>query len=350
MSNHQCNTVYAAYSNNESERLVSSSGGIFALLAKIFLSKGGVIYGVAISSDCRKAEFIRVVEEERLEKLRTSKYLQAHVGHTFNQVKKDLETGLTVLFTGTGCQINGLIGFLGAGRDAKHVWEKYSSLYCVDVICHGAPSPILWRKYVEYMEEQHNGKLVGINFRCKDDSWTDFGMKETLEDCSNSNFKKIYISKDEDPYMQMFLRDYCLRPSCYECRAKKTKLSDITLADFWGINNICPEMNDGKGVSLVLVRTEKGRELFDHIKAEIVYKEVSYEDGVRSNPAEYSSAKRPVERDIFFGDMDKMDFEDLKNKYAAPKPVSIKRRIKNQIKRIVIKTPASKLIGGGGIK
>ena len=229
--------------------------------------------------------------------------------------------------------MNGLKRFLG---------KEYENLYCVDVICHGVPSPKLWREYVHYVESEANVELVNVNFRCKDDSWTDFGIKRI-----DSDHKAMYVSKDKDPYMLMFLRDYCLRPSCYECVAKQHKHSDLTIADFWGINKILPEMNDGKGVSLVILRTGKGSELVDRIKTDIVCKKVSYEDGVRGNRAEYCSAKRPVERGYFFNDMSSMSFAGLKAKYAVPIPVPLKQKIKKEIKKLVLQTPASKFIGGG---
>lgn len=333
MSENQVLLAYAAYSLDELERVNSSSGGIFSLLAGRILSDNGIVYGVAMSEGCRKAEFIRVAADVGIEKLRTSKYLQAQIGNTYQQAKADLESGLTVLFSGTGCQINGLKGFLG---------KEYTNLYCVDVICHGVPSPKLWRAYVQYVEAEAHAKLIGVNFRCKDDSWIDFGIKRI-----DSNHKAMYVSKDKDPYMLMFLRDYCLRPSCYECVAKRHKLSDITIADFWGINDVLPEMNDGKGVSLVILRTAKGLELLDRIKNSIVCKEVTYEDGVRGNRAEYSSVKRPAERDTFFNDMTEMSFEELKAKYGMPSRISLKSKVKKSIKKLILKTPASKFIGGG---
>ncbi len=137
-------SAYAAYSLDEAERRNSSSGGIFSLVARQVLAVNGVVYGVAMSEDCRKAEFLRVEDEAGLEKLRTSKYLQAHVGDTFRSVKEDLENGVTILFSGTGCQIHGLIGFLGAGRDVSAVRIQYPNLYCVDVICHGVPLPAFY--------------------------------------------------------------------------------------------------------------------------------------------------------------------------------------------------------------
>lgn len=324
--------TYAAYSKDNKLRLESSSGAIFSLLAEQVLHQNGTVYGVAMSQDCKYAEFIRVDKQEDLSKLRGSKYLQARVGNTYQQVKTDLESGLAVLFSGTGCQVNGLKCFLG---------KDYENLYCVDVICHGVPSSKLWRKYTHYVESEANAKLINVNFRCKDDSWSDFGIKRI-----NTDHKAVYVSKDKDPYMLMFLRDYCLRPSCYECLAKQRKLSDLTIADFWGINEVLPVMNDGKGVSLVILRTGKGSELFDCIKADIVYKEASYEDGVKRNRAEYSSAKRPAERDYFFNDMASMSFDDLKAKYAVPTSVPLKRKIKKFIKKMIQKTPASKFIGG----
>ena len=325
--------TYATYSKNNELRLKSSSGAIFSLLAEQILNHNGMVYGVAMSQDCKCAEFVRIDKQEELAKLRGSKYLQARVGPTYQQAKADLESGLTVLFSGTGCQINGLKGFLG---------KEYKNLYCVDVICHGVPSPKLWRQYVQHVETEAHAKLIGVNFRCKDDSWSDFGIKRI-----DSNHKLMYISKDKDPYMLMFLRDYCLRPSCYECIAKQHKLSDITIADFWGINEVLPEMNDNKGVSLVILRTAKGSELLDRIKNSIVCKEVTYEDGVRSNRAEYSSAKRPAERDTFFNDMTEMSFEELKAKYGMPARISLKSKVKKSIKKMILKTPASKFIGGG---
>ena len=325
--------TYAAYSENNELRKESSSGAIFSLLAEQILDQNGTVYGVAMSQDCKYAEFIRVDKQEDLSKLRGSKYLQARVGNTYQQVKADLESGLAVLFSGTGCQVNGLKCFLG---------KDYENLYCVDVICHGVPSPKLWREYAHYVESEANAKLINVNFRCKDDSWSDFGIKRI-----NTDHKAMYVSKDKDPYMLMFLRDYCLRPSCYECLAKQHKLSDLTIADFWGINEVLPEMNDGKGVSLVILRTNKGSELFDCIKADIVCKKVSYEDGVKGNPAEYRSAKRPEERNYFFDDMATLSFDELKAKYAVPTPVSLKQKIKKSIKKLILKTPASKFIGGG---
>ena len=311
--------IYAAIFNNNEIRENSSSGGIFSALADKF----DVVYGVAMTDDCYGAEMIRV--EGDISPLRGSKYFQAKVGDTFKHVKKDLEEGRKVLFSGTGCQINGLSMFLG---------KEYQNLFLLDIICHGTPSPKLWREYVAYQEKQH-GKLESVNFRCKDDSWIDFGMKEN----------QLYISKDTDSFMRMFLRNYCLRPACYDCHAKHYKKSDMTIADFWGIENVAPDMNDGRGTSLVITRTDKGQELFESIKSELKWKEVSYEDGVKGNPSEYSSVARPQQRDTFFTDLEELTFEEMEKKYAADIKVSFPRKVVRKIKRTI-----KKILRGGVLK
>lgn len=318
--------VYACYNKDKDVRLSSSSGAVFSSLAEYVLNKSGIVYGVAMSEDCYSAEFIGVTDSEGLTKLRGSKYLQAKVGNTFKSVKKELQAGKLVLFTGTGCQVNGLKTFLG---------KDYDNLICMDVICHGAPSPALWREYARDQEKKMGGKLKEINFRCKDDSWVDFGMKEVLSTIPEDSVKKFYISKDKDPYMQMFLRDYCLRPSCYECMVKKEKMSDLTVADFGGIKDVAPEMNNGLGTSLVLIRTKKGQEIFNYISCEMKLKEVTYEAGVKGNPAEYKSCVRPSQRDTFFDDMHTMSFEELEGKYAPPIKYSLKTRAKRKTKKIM---------------
>ena len=311
--------TYAAYSNDDKLRLASSSGGIFSLLAGQVLHQNGVVYGVKMSHDCRYAELVRIDEKKDLAKLRGSKYLQARVGNTYQLVKADLESGLTVLFSGTGCQVNALKRFLG---------KEYSNLYCIDIICHGVPSPKLWREYIQYNEDQQKSKLVSINFRCKEDGWSDFGIKRIDE-----SHKQMYVSKDKDPFMLMFLRDYCLRPSCYECVAKRNKLSDLTIADFWGIDKVVFGMNDGKGVSLVITRTDKGQNLFAGISNNVIVHKVTYEDGVRQNRADYCSVNRPEERAYFFKDMNTLSFEKLKGKYGMSRPITLKHKIKSVAKR-----------------
>ena len=301
--------TYAAIYKDNVIRESSSSGGIFSALADKF----DVVYGVAMTDDCHGAEIARI--EGDISSLRGSKYVQAKVGDAFKQVKKDLEGGKKVLFSGTGCQINGLSMFLS---------KEYTNLFLLDIVCHGTPSPKLWREYALYQEKQH-GKLESVNFRCKSGRATQ----------NNS----IYVSKNEDSFMRMFLRNYCLRPACYECHAKYYKKSDMTIADFWGIENIAPEMNDGRGTSLVIARTEKAEELFESIKNELKWKEVSYEEGVRNNPCEHTSTNRPQQRDTFFEDLDKMSFSEFEKEYVADRKAPFSKKVimiaKNAVKAVL---------------
>ena len=185
------------------------------------------------------------------------------------------------------------------------------------------------------------GKMEKVNFRCKDQGWENFGMKEY------GSSKEVYISKSKDPYMQMFLSDFCLRPSCYECKAKTLRLSDLTIGDFWGIDTIAPEMNDSKGTSLVIVRTNQGEKIFNRFisKSSVKVMEVEYDDATKENPAEFRSVYRPKERETFFIDMKKMDFEELRKSYLS---LPIKQRIKNAIKKIL--KPVLKRARRGGYK
>lgn len=293
MSNKILNT-YAAYAFDDLIRKQSSSGAIFSLIAEKILSLSGIVYGVTMTDDCKGAEFVRVDNIEQLHLLRGSKYIQAKVGQAYKSVKNDLNSGRIVLFSGTGCQNNGLKKYLG---------KDYENLYCIDVVCHGVPSPKLWRHYLEHIETINNAKIIGVNFRCKDQGWKNFGMEEIQHDK-----KKVYIPSSQDSFMRMFLRNYCLRPSCYECEAKLVRCADLTLADFWGINFVAPEMNDNKGVSLVIIRSQRGQSLFDTIQEKLCYKKVDYNAAIKYNPSEITSAPRPKERNKFFSDLEKKEF------------------------------------------
>jgi len=302
--------TYAAYYDNNI-RNISSSGAIFSAIATRF----DVVYGVAMSKDCKEAQFIRCTDD--ISPLLGSKYFQAKTGQIYDDVKKDLHNGLKVLFSGTGCQINALKAYLK---------EEYDNLFCTDIICHGVPSPLLWQKYIEY-QENHLGPIHKVDFRSKHKGWKHFGMM----------LDSTYISKDEDPFLLMFLRDYCLRPSCYNCVAKTLKLADITLGDFWGINIVFPELNDDLGISLIIVRTKKGQDLFDQIKSSLIYKETTYETAISGNPAEYSSTIKPEERDIFYNDLSRLSFQEMITKYAKPNStkISLHKRILRKLKKII---------------
>mgnify|MGYP000167061732 CR=1 FL=1 len=309
---------YAAYSKDKDLRLASSSGAMFSLLAIHIISKGGIVYGVKMTKDCYGAEYKRAVTSDDLSEIRGSKYFQAKVGDTYKSVKNDLISGRIVLFTGTGCYVNGLKTFLQ---------KDYDNLICMDIVCHGTPSPELWKKYVMYREEQKHSKMIYASFRNKDKyDWKGFEMKEIDE-----NQNEVWISRHIDPYFTMFVKNICLRPSCYTCSAKSYKLSDITIADFWGIDKVAPEMNDNLGISLVIVRTDKGQHLFDLVQDFLERKEVRYEDGVRDNKAEYEPYSKPKERETFFKDMNNLPFDKLSHRYVD---VPLWKKYAQKMKRV----------------
>jgi coenzyme F420-reducing hydrogenase beta subunit len=164
--------AYAAYSMNENDVLTSSSGGIFSVLCRSIIAEDGIVYGVAMSGDCKSASHIRVVNEEDMELLKGSKYLQSETEHLYIDIKADLEEGKKILFSGTPCQINGLHEYLG---------KAYGNLLCVDVVCHGVPSQKLWEKYVNYLEKKYKRKMLRVNFKSKDKSWNDYGIEKEFE-------------------------------------------------------------------------------------------------------------------------------------------------------------------------
>ena len=298
--------TYAAYYDNV-VRKESSSGGMFSALASLF----DVIYGVEMDAQNKFAVYARKTDD--ISSLRGSKYLQARVGDTFKKVRKDVEDGRQVLFSGTACQVNGLYSFLQ--RD-------YANLFTVDVICHGVPTPKYWQKFIEGKEIEH------INFRAKDGGWDHYTYGMRLND--------DYIPFNKNHFMELYVKDYALRPSCYECVCKQVKCSDMTLGDFWGIENLDPTMTDNKGTNIVIVRSQRGLEIFEELKKNLVWKAFSYEDGIRQNPSEYKSAVRPENRIQFFKDLETDNFTELFRKYCAKNKSGdlIAHKIRRIIKRI----------------
>ena len=232
-----------------------------------------------------------------------------------------------MLFTGTPCQIEGLINFLG---------KDYEKLYLQDIICHGVPSPKVWKAYKEYREKQLDSKLDKMSFRNKKaEGWNRYHIKMEFKN------NKVYdVLHNDDVYMKAFLQHLSLRDSCTDCRfKKKNRLSDITLADFWGIKNIKPEMNDEKGTSLVIVNSKKGQELLDEIKDFMKYEEVDFEMAIKGNPS-FTKVSAPNKKsEQFFKELKESNFDELVKKYV-PEPNFIQkctRKIKRIIKKVIKK-------------
>lgn len=290
--NNELIKTYGCYSKNNDIRKQSSSGGIFSLLAQQVLNSGGVVFGARYDSDFNVIhDYIENINE--LYKLRGSKYLQSIIGENFKITKDFLEQGRLVLFSGTPCQIDGLIKFLG---------KEYKNLITVDIICHGVPSKKVWNSYREYMNI--NGDISSVNFRDKSIGWEEYALSIRYK--NKPAFSQL--AKD-NLYMIGFVNDFYLRPSCYDCKSKGiNRASDITLGDFWGINNILPELNDKKGTSIVLIQSKKGENLFNHIKQNIIFKETEINDVINYNKSIVESAVKNEKRYKFFKYINKFKF------------------------------------------
>ena len=295
--------VYSCKNKNDEIRMQSSSGGIFTLIANYILNQNGVVFGAGFN------ESFEVVhewtdKEEGLGKFRGSKYLQSQIRDSFQKVRAFLEEGRKVLFTGTPCQVEGLLAFLR---------KDYENLYTQDIICHGVPSPKVWKKYLEYKKSIHKESPKKINFRKKEIAgWNAYHMNFTY-----SHFEEN-VHHNDDPYMKFFLNNFDLRDTCYACKFKKAKRkSDITVADFWGIKYVRPEMNDEKGISAIFINSPKGKTLFEQIKKDIIWTKEKIETIIEYNSCYIKSTYYNEKRDAFFEDLEKEDFEDLMNKYLS---------------------------------
>ena len=208
---------------------------------------------------------------DNLAKFQGSKYVQSQPGLIFRQVKETLLTGREVLFIGVPCQVDGL---------KKYLNKEYSNLLVVDIICHGVPSPKLWRDYCTYLEEVNGAKAVNISYRYKKPNWTRFSLKVDFD-----NNKSYVGSKFDDPYLISFLKEISMRENCYSCEYTSTnRTGDITLADFWGYHSYDFKMrNTEKGISLVMINTEKGQKAFENIKSEIAFQERTIKEAIGGN-------------------------------------------------------------------
>lgn len=274
--------AYAAYTFDENIRNASSSGGVFSELAKNILEHKGVVFGCALDEQMQaRHRLVDTVQE--LHTLQGSKYVQSDIGETYIQCAEFLKEGRKVLFSGTPCQIEGLYRYLECVSDGKTM----EHLYTQDFICHGVASPMVWNDYMEVQKRKANAnKITDVKFRDKSGGWSHYALLMKFSDGS-----EVKESVNESVWSRGFLNNLYLRPSCYHCKCKKVnRKSDITLADFWGIERVVPELADDKGVSLLLVHSKRGAELIENIKDRIYLKETEFEAAIRENSSMMKSA------------------------------------------------------------
>ena len=305
LRNKEPQQVYAAITNNENLRQNSSSGGVFSLLALKVLKDGGVVAGAAFTTKWQ-VHMVCIKSADELWRLQGSKYVQADTCNTFCEVEKFLKEGRTVLYSGTPCQIKALKLFLK---------KYYENLYAVDVACHGVPSPGVWQDYLDEISKNALKTVCGksaelssidtmslikdIKFREKSLGWRKYRIVFDIAKSSGNGKSELSSIHYDNPFFRAFNSSLIIRPSCTFCPAKHgNSNSDLTIGDYWGIENVAPEIDDNKGVSLVLVNSIKGKFLLNSVDIKLV--ESCYEDAIKCNAGIRESTKFHEKREVFF--------------------------------------------------
>ena len=298
--------TYAAKAKDDELRRISSSGGIFSLLARKVLEKGGVVYGAAFEPNTHKVLHIAVEDEKDLDRLRGSKYVQSEMGDTYRHVKRNLVRGREVLFSGCPCQIAGLKRFLG---------EEYANLLLVDVICHAVPSPLAWQKYLSCQESSNNAKVTYVWSR-RNCSWRRYTISIEFTD---SKGDAILVNPACDTYLRAFGSELFNRKCCHKCVFRHfTSGSDITIGDYWGVERVLPEFSDDIGVSAVCINTEKGNMSFSYIKDCVCGLISDIKDVAKINKTVFGNHKANKKRDRFFAEVKSTDFDELVERLMTP--------------------------------
>lgn len=321
-------SVYAAWNKNEKIRYNSSSGGVFSAIAEYVINQGGVVYGAAYDNNM-VVRHIPVTSVKDLEKVRGSKYVQSNIGLVYKSVLQNLEEGKKVLFSGTPCQIAGLNKII-----------ENENLYTIDILCKGVPSPKMLELYVDSEQEKVGAKIKSINFRDKKYGWGISTTKLFFKD------KEYEVVNGENIHMLAFAKALTLRNCCSKCiYAKKERNSDITMGDFWGIGRTIKFNHSKKnGISLLMINSEKGKELLKNIKNEVVLEKRTLEEAVNGQG---SALSKPVInndlRNSFFQDLNNNNIDFIYYKYIRDKGLKgmfkflIPKAVQNNIRKLLRK-------------
>lgn len=309
--------VYGVKHKDETIRAESRSGGVFTALSDIVIENNGVVYGCALDQGF-SAVHCRATTKVQRDAFRGSKYLQSSIGDTFHQVEKDLKNGLTVLYSGTPCQIHGLLNYL----DLKHIVKE--RLITLDVVCHGVPSPRVWHDFLENNYGKEN--VEKVDFRDK----KNFGWRDHVETVTVDGEEK-----STKIYSKAFYSDLILREACFECSYKKTnRISDITIGDFWKIENNDKSFDDNKGVSIVMVNTSKGRSLFEESKDDLIIREYQLANCIQT--ALESNYIKPQNRERFWSEYNGENLNELVEKYSYSSGLSYTQKVYGKIYTMIL--------------
>lgn len=300
----------------------STSGGMFSALAECMYREGGYVGGAIHNQDFSVSHFISNNRND-LRNLRRSKDLQSNAEGFYKSVQTLLKNGKKVLVCGVPCQMAALRSFLG---------QDYENLIIIDLICLGVNSPKVWDKYIKSVEKKNDSKLIYTENKSKEFGWRNLTQKFVFE-----NGKESFDIAADSPFVKGYVGThlYC-RPSCYECKFKGfPRMSDVSIGDFWGIENYDRSMDKDLGLSVVLVNSQKGKEYFEKISRRIIYKKTPLEWAVSGNPALLNPiSKLSHNRNDFFLDLDRMEFDDVVQKYSDSIHLGFKAKIKNLLKPI----------------
>ena len=268
--------AYAVKHRDEDVRRNSRSGGAFTAFSDVTLQHHGVVYGCAMVSNT-KAKHIRTDNSVDRDKLRKSKYIQSDMSGIYDQIKQDLQSGKEVFFSGTSCQV------AAVKRYCVVMGLNTEKLICMDILCHGCPSPLIWRDYIEKIKKEKGELIENVEFRDKEH----FGWNTHIESMNVNG--EFYSSKN---FADIFYSHEFLRPACYKCYYRSVfHPSDITIGDFWRMEKTIPDFQDNKGVSLVLLNSDRGIELFNTVLNEIECRESSIEAGRQQTFKPYPEPK-----------------------------------------------------------
>lgn len=308
---------YASMNIDEQVRAASSSGGIFTPIAESVIVAGGVVYGARFNEQW-EVQHAKAETKDELNAFRRSKYVQSRIGSTYEEIETLLKEGRTVLFSGTPCQVAGLRNFLR---------KDYDNLTTLDIACHGVPSPRIWREYVAQLPMEG---VTDILFKDKSTGWR--GYSFALKDAEGNTLFIERASKNK--YLSAFSRNLTLRPSCFNCPAKSGRShSDITLADFWGVEKVHPEMDDNKGTSMVLCNTEKGKEYIESLQLYKIQTEYHTYSTIPFNSCSIRNTQEPEDRKTFWQEYTTNGIKALMELPEPPKPSIVKRVLNRIIKR-----------------
>ena len=308
--------IFGAQHKDEAVREKSSSGGVFTALARNVSANGGVVVGAAFD-DTLRGEHVGACDETELSGMRGSKYVQSDASEAIGHAASLLAKGIPVLFSGTPCQIDGLL--------AKVRGKEREILLTVDFVCHGVPSPGVFASYIKQIEKKHGQRVKAYTFRDKRLGWKNFSAVATLEDGT-----QLSGTQREEPFLYGFLQNLYLRPSCGQCsdlRGKRHK-SDITIADFWGSQDICPERDDDTGLSLVMVNSKKGRDALRAAEKQLTVFHADTKKMLRHNPSIEVPAVMHKKRAAFFRFYQKNGFDAARVMKMLAGPSKLERIVR----------------------